>query len=554
MRGLLQAAITAQAESRPDTLALKYRRESWSYGALEETSNRLAGLLVEAGCRRGDRVALMMSKSPLAIACMLGILKADACYVPLDPSGPAPRLARMLESADCSLLLAAGAVAPMLADSLAAARLEEAPRLGWLEDSSPATLPASPAFTLRDLQAHPARPRNYANRDTDLAHILFTSGSTGAPKGVMITHANVRHFVSWATAHFGIGREDRLSQHSPLHFDLSTFDVYGALSAGAELHLVPTELNLLPHRLAAFMGETGLTQWFSVPSVLNLMARQDAVPAVLPQLRRVLWCGETLPTPTLMHWMRRLPGIRYTNLYGPTEATIASSHHTVASCPQDERQDIPIGRPCEGEELLILDRSLRPVAAGESGDLYIAGPGLSPGYWRDDEKTRGVFLSRPGSVLPRPGGEFQDGRIYKTGDIARWGSDGLAYFQGRADSQIKSRGYRIELGEVESAANACGFAAECAIVAIPTAGFEGHAICCAYSVAPGNDAGAAPFRERLRSLLPAYMLPTRWKLLPEIPRNANGKIDRPALRGLFLRMGAGAAPETAAAESGKVCA
>jgi len=525
MSGLLQQAVTAQAQARPESTALVYRDELFSYGALEDASNRLARLLKGAGCSRGDRVGLLMPRTPWAIVAMLGVLKADAIYVPMDPASPAARQARVLEVSDCSCMLAAGLVGENIRGALAAANLARRPTIGWLDEGSPANVEA--AFTLRDLDAHPATPPAYANSDGDVAHILFTSGSTGLPKGVMITHANVSHFIRWAKGYFGTAPADRVSQHPPLHFDLSTFDIFGTLSAGAELHLVPPELNLLPPKLAEFMREAKLTQWFSVPSVLNLMAKFDVVRhGDFPSLRRVLWCGETLPTPTLIYWMRRLPHARFTNLYGPTEATIASSHYTVARCPSDEREAIPIGDACGGEELLILDERLRPAAAGEIGDLYIRGVGLSPGYWRDLERTRAAFI-------PCPGGSGPQDRIYKTGDLARRGADGLTYFLGRADTQIKSRGYRIELGEIEAALHSLPGLRESAVVAIPSDGFEGWLICCAYAPETASVVSSAGLRASLSALLPGYMLPNRWMRHDALPKNDNGKIDRPRLKNAF---------------------
>jgi amino acid adenylation domain-containing protein len=526
MNMLLQHGVTAQAEARPEAIALVGASERITYGTLERDSNRLARLLVEFGCGSGERVALLMPKIPQAIIAMLATLKAGAIYVPLDPAGPPGRLARMLEIADCRCILASGPVEDMLRETLANARLARQPTVGWLQSRVPA-LDGISAFGQADAAGLPDTPPFCGGDDSHLAHILFTSGSTGLPKGVMIAHRSVVHFIDWARAYFGTAPGERISQHPPFHFDLSTFDIYGTLWSGAELHLVPPELNLLPHKLVQFIAEAQLTQWFSVPAVLNLMAKYDVVPpGSLASLDRVLWCGEAMPTPTLIYLMQRLPHARFTNLYGPTEATIASSYYTVPTCPGDAREAVPIGTPCHGEELMVLDESLRPVAAGEIGDLYIGGAGLSPGYWRDPDKTRAAFLPRPGSEDPCE-------RIYRTGDLARVGSDGLIYFLGRADSQIKSRGYRIELGEIEAAANATGWLRECAVVAFPSNGFEGHAICCAYTPLPDAEVTPARLRERLRSLLPAYMLPTHWRAFEFLPKNANGKIDRPALRTAF---------------------
>ena len=526
MTMLLQQGVTAQAEARPEATALVFKGTRLTYGALEEASNRLARALKEAGCRRGDRVGLLMPKSLEAIVAMLGALKADAIYVPMDPASPAARQARVLEVSDCRCILAAGPVGQNLRDTLVAATLTQRPMIGWLDEDPPPDV--HPVFSLRDLSACPATPPAYANTDLDVAHILFTSGSTGIPKGVTITHASVAHLIRWARAYFGIVHTDRISQHPPLRFDVSTFDVFGTLWAGAELHLVPPELNLLPHKLAQLIRDARLTQWFSVPSVLNLMTNFDVVGQDdFPALRRVLFAGEPLPTPTLIHWMRRLPHARFTNLYGPTETTIVSSYYTLPRCPADEREPIPIGRACAGEELLVLDGQLKPVAEGDIGELYIRGVGLSPGYWRDPEKTRAAFLTHPRGTDP------QD-RIYKTGDLARRGADGLFYYVGRADTQIKSRGYRIELGEIEAALHSLGSLRESAVVAIQSEGFEGWLISCAYVPAPGTDVSTKSLRKDLAALVPSYMLPARWKRYEVLPKNENGKIDRPRLKNAFL--------------------
>src|SRR5204863_7495444 len=223
-----------------------------------------------------------------------------------------------------------------LRDALAAATLAHPPTIGWLDEGAPSDSGPAPAFTLQDLSGYPAVPPASANTDNDVAHILFTSGSTGTPKGVMITHASVAHFLGWASRYFGTAPSDRISQHPPLYFDLSTFDIFGTLWAGAELHLVPQELNLLPHKLAQFIREARLTQWFSAPSVLNLMAKFDVIAQNdFPSLRRVMWRGEAIPTPSLIHWMTRLSHARFTNLYGATEAAIASSCYAVPRCPRD---------------------------------------------------------------------------------------------------------------------------------------------------------------------------------------------------------------------------
>jgi amino acid adenylation domain-containing protein len=521
MSSLLQDYAARAAETRGDAVALTMGDESLTYAELAQRSDRLAAQLVAAGCAPGDRVGLMVPKRPSAIVAMQAALKAGGVYVPLDAESPPQRLGRIVAAAEPRLLLSVPDAAERLdalADALALPPV-------WSVEAEPIAgerVQSERARAEWDLDAPAPDVRV---RQDDAAHLLFTSGSTGQPKGVVITHRNATAFVDWGVDYFGIRAGDRTSGHPPLHFDLSTFDIYGAFAAGAHLCLVPPSLSIDARGLASLIRDQRLTQWFSVPSVLTYMAKFDAIGQDdFPALERLLWCGEVLPTPILAHWMRRLPDVRFTNLYGPTEATIASSFYTVPSVPADETAPIPIGVACDGEELLVLDEELQPTLSGEIGDLYIAGVGLSPGYWRDEEKTAAAFLPDPRS--PESGD-----RIYRTGDLARVDDDGLVQFLGRADSQIKSRGYRIELGEIESAFNAIDGVRECAVVGVEADGFEGVAICAAYV----TDSGLEPpvLRRLLVDALPAYMLPARWLVLDALPKNQNGKTDRPALRERF---------------------
>ncbi len=520
---LLQDWVALHAERAPESTAVVMDGQTMAYGELERLSNRLARALKEVGCSRGDRVCLLAPKSLDAIVAILAIIKADCTFVPLDPQSPAARNRRIIESSECRCILAAGNVASLLDAIVAAGPLAFRFAIGALGRAPLAGARFRAQFCASDLSSYAAEPLDYRNQSSDPAHILFTSGSTGVPKGVVITHANVIPFVEWAKDYFHMVAGGRNSCHSPLHFDLSTFDIYGTFAAGAELHLVPPETNLLPQKLADFIRRSELTQWFSVPSILNHMAKFDVVQENdFPKLRELLWCGEVFPTPALTYWMRRLPHVRFTNLYGPTEATIASSYYTLPACPADERTPVPIGTACPGESLMVLNDKLERARAGEIGELYIGGVGLSPGYWRDDEKTRASFIRNPYSDDPSD-------RMYKTGDLASRGEDGLIYYVGRVDSQIKTRGYRIELGEIESALHSLPGLQECAVVAVPLGGFEGVRLCCAYAPLEGDAIAPLMLRKELSRLLPPYMLPTHWLAFTSLPKNANGKIDRPKL-------------------------
>jgi amino acid adenylation domain-containing protein len=515
----LQDYVARQAERRPESTAVVLNDESIDYGGLERRSNRLARLLKEGGCRPGDRVGLMLPKSPAAVVAMLATLKADCVYVPVDPESPALRVRRILGAADCRCVLASAQTAPLMGDL----GFETEPWVLWMDSAPPPEGGIVPRLVETDADSLSGEPLPYARGDGQPAHMLFTSGSTGVPKGVVVAHTNVIAFVEWANGYFGLEEDDRVSCHSPLHFDLSTYDLYGAFAAGAEVYLVPPELNLFPRRLIDFIRSRRLTQWFSVPSILVYLARFNAVPAgeTSLHLKRILWCGEVFPGPALKYWMERLPNVAFTNLYGPTEATIASSYYTVPASLPNNDWSVPIGKACGGEELLVLSEDLQPLPPCEVGEICIAGAGITLGYWRDEEKTNRAFVQVGGK------------RIYRTGDLGYRSEDGLVRFLGRADSQIKSRGHRIELGEIEAALYAVSEVAQGAVVAIEAPDFGGHVICCAYVARTDVEAPPRVVKERLMTLVPNYMLPTRWRGLDALPANVNGKVDRVALADMF---------------------
>jgi amino acid adenylation domain-containing protein len=521
----LESLVAAQARLTPDKAAIVMDEASISYKELEQRSNQLASMLIAAGVRDGDRLCMLLPKSIDAILCMLASLKVGGVYVPVDLASPANRSQKIIDACEPAVLFVSAESNKVL-QSLQPHSGN--PHCAIAVSSSPESSgPFEVTHSFAELDGFSAEIEACSNPDTDPAHILFTSGSTGTPKGVVITHRNVTRFLDWTRKYFKYSPDDRMSGHPPLHFDLSTMDIFGTLSAGATLYPVPARLGLVAPALAKWIQESELTQWFSVPSILTYMAKFDALRDIqLPKLKRLIWCGEVLPTPTLMYWMERLPHVEFTNLYGPTEATIASSYYTLDRSPADEKEDIPIGRPCTGEGLLVLDSELNTVADKEIGDLYISGDGLSPGYWQDKEKTDAAFIFTDTA-------EGKNQRIYKTGDLGWRDQDGLFHYSGRADSQIKSRGYRIELGEIETALHSLSYIAEAAVVGVDAEGFEGKTICCAYASHDLPPDSHATVRQDLAGMVPNYMLPSRWHRLDKLPKNANGKIDRPGLRELF---------------------
>ena len=526
MPELLQDWVTLQAGTRSDRPAVVSGEDTLTYAQLETLSNRVARLLQATGCKKLDRVCLLMPKGPAAVAGLLGIYKADSIYVPLDPFSPPARLAKVVAACGPRFILANSQTAGLLESIFA--QLSELPSIsiGWMERSeAPCNAPIRVAFTLAGIEQLPEGRLACQNRSSDPAHILFTSGSTGNPKGVVITHGNVISFISWACRYFAMDPDDRNSGHPPLPFDLSFLDLFGTFAAGGQLYPVPADFNVAPAQLAQFIRENQLTQWFSVPSVLHQMAKFDVVRLNdFPHMKRLLWCGEVLPTASLIYWMKRLPHVQFTNLYGPTETTIASSYYTVPECPRDDTAPIPIGSACDGEELLVLNDAMERIPQDVVGNLFIGGTGLSQGYWNNQENTAAAFVRNPFSSNPSE-------RIYRTGDLARIGGDGLVYFLGRNDSQIKTRGYRVEIGEIEAALNALAELQESAVVAVSES--DSAIICCAYVPASGQQLSPANLREKLSASLPPYMLPIRWRSYSMLPKNSSGKIDRRALKEQF---------------------
>ncbi len=524
----LHDLVSNQALATPDATALVFGDQSVSYAELDRASSRLANLILENDCSVGSRICLLAPKGINAVIGMLSTLKAGCVYVPIDLDSPMARLQKIVDECEFSMALidstATKNVEILLGD------LREKKRAVALNRDMTAFEILGSSDGSRRLDELSTIVRDAETCASDPAHILFTSGSTGSPKGVVITHQNVVSFLDWATSYFQISAGERISGHAPLYFDLSTFDIYGALSRGATLYMVPPTLNLMANKVADFIRSNELDQWFSVPSLLTYMAQFDVVrDDDFPALKRLIWCGEVLPTRTLIYWMKRLPHVTFTNLYGPTEATIASSYYTVERCPENGSQSIPIGTACAGEELLLLDEQLEQTSVGDIGEIYIGGSGLSPGYWRDEGKTAAVFISRSGST------DVTD-RIYRTGDLGLVGDDGLMYYLGRVDSQIKSRGHRIELGEIETALNDLDYLAESAAVGVDLGGFEGTTICCAYATTEETTKSPNELRRDLAKTLPSYMLPTRWSQLEALPKNANGKVDRREIREQFLAL------------------
>jgi amino acid adenylation domain-containing protein len=516
---LLHDLVTAAAERFPGRTAVVDGERSVTYAELDGQTTRLAHLLVDRGIRHGDRVGLYLDKSLEAVIGIYGILKAGATYVPLDPAAPPARLASIARDAGLGCLITSSAKSGEWATLLAeGAPLETLVVLDATEAEGEGPEGVA-VLTSSDLEALPAdRPPDVARSPADLAYILYTSGSTGVPKGVMLSHLNAMAFVDWGVEEFGVEEDDRLSSHAPLHFDLSVFDLYAAARAGAAVVLVPGQLALFPVELSRWIRDAQISVWYSVPSILTLLVLRGRLDEVdLPKLRTILFAGEVFPTKHLHRLVELLPAVRFANLFGPTETNVCTWYE-VPRWTGEPPAAIPIGKPIAGVEVFAVGTEGELLPEGEVGELYVRGPTVMQGYWGDDERTSRTLLRdwRGESGYP----------TYRTGDLAYVDESGDWIFLGRRDSQIKSRGYRIELGDIEAALNQHPSVVECAVVAVPDEVVTNRIK--AYIVSR-EDVAPDELNRFCAERIPRYMTPETYEFASDLPRSSTGKIDRRAL-------------------------
>ena len=505
----------------PGKPALEVAGQVLSYEELAKRAAAIAATLArDAGGADGPPLtAVLADRSPTAFAGVLGCLMHGHGYVPLNPSFPTARLRAMLERSGCQAVIVDGASAGCAQELLVTVR---DPLLVIFPDidgaRSSATRMPQHHCVWRDELAPPTPPRPDDVGAEQIAYLLFTSGSTGTPKGVMVAHRNVRHFLDYMIDRYEVGENDRLSQTFDHTFDLSVFDMFVAWERGACVCCPSAAALMNPAR---FIEQSAITLWFCVPSLAILMKRLGGLkPGRLPTLRWSLFCGEPLPVEVVRAWSKAAPNSVVENLYGPTELTIACTYYRwdhVRSPSESERGVVPIGEPYPGMRPLIVDPELHAVAPGDVGELLMAGPQVTLGYWQDEQRTAAAFVVPPG----------KDEVHYRTGDLVRRPLDGAPMtYVGRVDHQIKVQGYRVELGEIEAALrDASGVDGAIALGWPRTPSGAGAIV--AFLGADAVDLSAV--RTALAHRLPAYMVPRRFVLMDELPLNANGKYDRRAL-------------------------
>jgi len=442
----LSNLLKRSAELYPEKIAVRYKDEEVSYERFNLLSDRLCTSLVHQGVKVGDRVGIYLDKSVEALLAIFGILKSGACYVPLDPMAPVER--QLFVIGDCSLeyLITSSKKLPQIQQILKSPNpLRYLFIMDLRREGDQGRIEGVPLLfkdEILELTLAISKEPLEEITDEDLAYILYTSGSTGRPKGVMISHRASLAFIDWADQCFKVRPEDRVPSLAPFHFDLSIFDIFVTIKAAATICLVPQGLSSFPKSLVNFIEKERISIWYSVPSVLiQLVLSGHLKERDFSNLRTILFAGEVFPTRYLRMLMEMVPHAHYYNLYGPTETNVCTYYH-VKSLPISE-EPIPIGKPCDGQKIYIVDEDGSLVKEGEVGELYVSGPTLMTGYWNDPEKTERLMFKNLFS------GEG-DQKIYKTGDLVSLNQDGELNFHGRQDHMIKSRGYRIELGEIES--------------------------------------------------------------------------------------------------------
>ncbi len=523
---VLHQLLTESAQRHPDAEAVRLRDEALNYGALENLSNQNSHALIAHGVRPGDRVGIFLQKSPAAIASIFGIMKTGACYVPVDANAPGLRLQEIGQQCGFRALI----TSELLHRKLDASFHDTCPVNALLfVDKLPETKPPVAALTFGDgLSGHSTEAPGVEVIDHDLAYILFTSGSTGTPKGVMLSHLNALTFVNWGVDTFRITAEDRLSNHAPFNFDLSVFDIFVAIKAGAAISLVPEGLAVFPLQLSTFIQDQKITVWYSVPMVLMLLlARGKLEERDLSALRCVLFAGEVFPTKHLRALMEKLPHPRYANLYGPTETNVCA-YYEVASLLPEETAPIPIGRAVANTDLIAIDAEGGKVTGpGKEGLLYARGSTVMQGYYGRPEPTAASFI-------PNPFAAGREEKLYCTGDWVTLDEDGNYLFVGRKDHMIKTRGYRVELGEIEAVMVAHPSIDEAVALPIPDEAI-GNTIYAVVTLANGEALDAARLKQHCAEKLPAYMVPEKIEFRESLPRTDNGKIDRRRLQGEFIK-------------------
>jgi D-alanine--poly(phosphoribitol) ligase subunit 1 len=499
------------ANRNPDAVAIKTTSHTcMSFYDLDVTSNRIAHYLENRGINKNDVIAILSNKTFTSFALMIACLKIGVVYTNIDPKSPVERFKKMWDVCKPKCLFHSGNVQ---IDSLTALELAHELVVDYTAIQFETDINNQP----EDL---PEINRGVTSYNP--AYVMFTSGSTGFPKGVAISHGSIINFINWSKETYSITSDDVLTNLNPMHFDNSVFDFYASLFNGATLLSVTEELTINPRRLISALNPLKPTVWFSVPSllvyVLNMRALKDDD---LQSLRVVTFGGEGFPKNKLRElwgfWKNRTTFI---NVYGPTEGTCICSSYIVSEKDLQSDELLPLGPIAPNFTATVLDESNNLVADDSIGELCIGGPNLALGYYNNPIKTAEVFINHPHI-------QTHTEKIYRTGDLVSYDESLNVYmFKGRKDNQIKRMGYRIELEEIENAFNTLEFTEESAVIYVDNANYKAKIIACIKS----KELEEPIIRQELSKYLPQYMMPDLFFFYSDLPKNANGKIDRIAIK------------------------
>jgi amino acid adenylation domain-containing protein len=487
-----------QAEHHPDAIALKFRDQQMTYRQLNARANQVARRLRELGVGPEVMVGTLLERSLEMVVGLLGILKAGGAFVPLDASYPAERLTFMASDTKAPVMLVQSKIAQNMDGKSWSAAIK-------------ISLDGETSEIDRQNGENPANLTTAEN----LAYVMYTSGSTGQPKGVMVNHRAVVRLVK-NTNYVELGNRETFLQFSPISFDASTLEIWGPLLNGGCLAIMPAEVQALSE-IGVAIRQHGVTSMWLTAGLFNVMTEQRLDD--LSPLRQLLVGGDALSPVHVRKAVEGLPGCRLINGYGPTEGTTFTCCHTISN-DDSQGTSIPIGRPIANTQVYVLDSENELVPVGSEGELCIAGDGLARGYLNQPELTMEKFVQHPFSSQP-------GARIYKTGDLARYRPDGVIEFLGRLDGQVKISGYRIELGEIETVLMHHPSVKSAIVLARQDGPGEKKLV--AYVVAQSQGCSLSELRTFLQGKLPAYMLPSAFVPLSSLPLSPNGKVDRAAL-------------------------
>ncbi len=515
----LHALLNRAADEFPDNVAVLADQDKITYEQLHNKASQLATTLIAHGVRPGDPVGLSLPKSIEAIAAAFGIMIAGACYVPIDPNSPLERAARIAKNVDFNVLVTSS-------DRLGTLALGLRAHINSLTVFTPDQIPRpakddAAAFCWYDNCENVKNLPDIGGED--IAYVLHTSGSTGFPKGVAITHNSALTFVNMAADFFAITAQDRLCSQAPLHFDLSVFDLFVACRQGAAIVLIPEFYSAFPKKMVSAIHDYKITIWNSVVSALTLMMERGQPDSVsLDSVRVVLFSGEAMPVKYARMLRENFANARLFNGYGQTEAN-TSTYYEIEQIPADRNWRIPIGQAFPDYDVFGIDENgLEIERDGNEGELYVRSSAVANGYWGNLEATAHRFV-------PDPRSRSNDSiRVFKTGDRARKNSDGNFIFVGRSDDMVKSRGYRIELGEIEQCLLSCPGVEACTCIAIPDA-IVGNRLVAFVSPTLNESLLAEHVLAHCRRYLSSYMVPEEILVRIKLPRTSTGKVDRAVL-------------------------